>query len=167
MLFCTQNISQVRQNAVIFSDHEASHENVSPLLFGDFNDDILQLMKLEENHTGEGQQSVVGNACTDYYTMNDCGQLKSNHPAATPITSSQSDPGYASTHRTTTAPTESHGVSAFISYFSTILSLCKIPKLNGVDAYLCESFRIRFYRRLTFIRIMQKITMLGIAQSPS
>lgn len=98
---------QVRQNAVIFSDHETNHENVSPLLFGDFNDDILQLMKQEENHTDDEHQSAVAN----YYAINDCGQLKPNNPATTPMTSSQSDPGYASAHRTTTAPTESHGVS--------------------------------------------------------
>lgn len=104
---------QVRQNAVIFSDRDTNHENVSPLLFGDFNDDILQLMKQEENHTDD-EQSTVDDSCpnkydgVDYYAINDCGQLKPNNP--TPMTSSQSDPGYASAHRTT-VPTESHGVS--------------------------------------------------------
>lgn len=103
---------QVRQNAVIFSDYDTNHENVSPLLFGDFNDDILQLMKQEENHTDDEQSTFV-NSCTnkydgvDYYAINDCGQLKPNNP--TPTTSSQSDPGYASAHRTT-VPTESHVV---------------------------------------------------------
>lgn len=114
---------QVRQNAVIFSDRDTNHENVSPLLFGDFNDDILQLMKQDENHTDDDAQcnNVLIDSCTttatttnkydgvDGYAMNDCGQLKKpNNP--TPMTSSQSDPGYASAHRTT-VPTESHGVS--------------------------------------------------------
>lgn len=105
----------MRQNAVVFSDRDTNHENVSPLLFGDFNDDILQLMKQDANHLDDDDEQC--DSCTttnkydgvDYYAINDCGQLKKpNNP--TPMTSSESDPGYASAHRTN-VPTESHGVS--------------------------------------------------------
>lgn len=37
--------TQSRPAVIIFNDNEPSQDNVSPLLFGDFNDDILQLMK--------------------------------------------------------------------------------------------------------------------------
>lgn len=114
---------QARQTAVIFSDHDTNHENVSPLLFGDFNDDILQLMKQEENHIDgdipNGQPSIIdgvaGNCMNAYEgadyqaTNNDCAQLKPN--IQTPMMSSKSDPAYTSAHRAT-VPTESHEVSA-------------------------------------------------------
>lgn len=89
---------------------------MSPLLFGDFNDDILQLMKQEENHAENGPLSMENSSasnctsafeCADYSAMNDCTQSKPNN--LTPKMSSQSDPGYSSAHRTT-APTESHEV---------------------------------------------------------
>ncbi|XP_055311418.1 putative uncharacterized protein DDB_G0277255 isoform X2 [Sitodiplosis mosellana] len=109
-----------RQTAVIFSDRETNHENVSPLLFGDFNDDILQLMKQEENHVGSdtpnGPISITDSSasnCTNAFesavnhAIYDCNQSKPN--ILTPMMSSQSDPGYASAHRTT-VPTESHEV---------------------------------------------------------
>lgn len=112
--------TQARQTAVIFSDHDINHENVSPLQFGDFNDDILQLMKEEENRIDDdipnGQPSIdsVAGNCTNtfenvnYQTVNnDYNQLKPN--IQTPMMSSKSDPAYASAHRTT-IPTESHEV---------------------------------------------------------
>lgn len=81
-----------RTAAVIFSDRETSHENVSPLLFGDFNDDILQLMKqdgINDNVRGGGGD----------------GDMATKQNDLTPITSSKSDPGYASN------TSESHAVS--------------------------------------------------------
>lgn len=111
-------VLQARQTAIIFSYRETNHENVSPLLFGDFNDDILQLMKQEENHIDNvisngpssiSDSSVAQNASesADYSAITDCNQSKPN--IHTPMMSSQSDPGYTSAHRTT-APTESHEV---------------------------------------------------------
>lgn len=119
---------QARQNAVVFSDREMNHENVSPLLFGDFNDDILQLMKQEENHAvdetanGPTIDSSASNCVTafesaDNYAMNDCNQLKPN--IHTPMMSSQSDPGYASANKPRTiVPTESHEVHIIFTIFT-------------------------------------------------
>lgn len=81
------NITQ-RTAAVIFSDRETSHENVSPLLFGDFNDDILQLMKQDENQMADS----------------------SKHNDIAPLVSSKFDPGYASN----TSSTESHMVGSIV-----------------------------------------------------
>lgn len=99
---------------------------MSPLLFGDFNDDILQLMKQEENHVGSdtpnGPMSITidnssASKCTnafesaDKHAIYDCNQSKPN--IHTPMMSSQSDPGYASAHRTS-VPTESHEVNSSV-----------------------------------------------------
>lgn len=88
-------------------------------------------MKQEENHTGD-EQLAIGDSCGDYYAINDCGQLQPNNPTTTPMTSSQSDPGYASAHRTNTVPTESHGVrnGNFIAilYFGFEIGLCRERK---------------------------------------
>ncbi|XP_031638243.1 putative mediator of RNA polymerase II transcription subunit 26 isoform X2 [Contarinia nasturtii] len=117
----TQPQRTSRQNAVVFSQHQMSNEIMSPLLFGDFNDDILQLMKQEvENHVvdgaANGPTSIIDTSATncltafesaDNYATNDCNQPKPN--IHTPMMSSQSDPGYASANKPRTiVPTESH-----------------------------------------------------------
>lgn len=83
-------------------------------------------MKQEENHMGNdtqnGPMSITESSasnCTnafesaDNHAIYDCNQSKPN--IHTPMMSSQSDPGYASAHRTT-VPTESHEVN-FVKKF--------------------------------------------------
>lgn len=122
--------AQQRPAAVIFSDHETNNENVSPLLFGDFNDDILQLMKQDDgfvqykddlaanktvvvstpsgyNKTATSNYNTFESA--EYNTVTD----SDNGSNLTDITTmTQSDPGYSSTHHSTQS-TESPEVCNF------------------------------------------------------
>lgn len=93
------------------------------MLFGDFNDDILLLMKQEENHVanetinGRVDAMPSNGSCENTFKsadpMKNCSQSK-------PIKmSSQSDPTYASGHHTT-VPTESHKVSVIQLYIQYI-----------------------------------------------
>lgn len=87
--------------AVVFSDQGGNNnENVSPLLFGDFNDDILQLMKQEIK-----MEDINGNA----YDAN--ANHLPNHTDSAADAKLRSDPSYASAKRTN-VPTESHEVRA-------------------------------------------------------
>lgn len=78
-------------------------------------------MKQDENHTDDETLNELSSIhdlsvsncmsayeSADYHAINDSKQSKPN--IHTPTMSSQSDPGYASAHRTT-VPTESHGVN--------------------------------------------------------
>lgn len=100
-----------------------NQENVSPLQFGDFNDDILQLMKPEDNHlVGEtpngpvlithSSASYYANAyeCAANHAITNCNQLKQN--ILTPMMSSQPDPGNPVSAHGNTVPAESYQVNS-------------------------------------------------------
>lgn len=115
---CTNNrIHGAHRPAVIIcNDNDTINENVSPLLFGDFNDDILQLMKQDShqfsddksNNTSSSSNCAIINQSN--ITIDDADQMHSNlsklSDAAT-ITSPQSDPGYSSAHSRSTISTDS------------------------------------------------------------
>lgn len=94
--------NSAQRMAVVFSDQGGNNENVSPLLFGDFNDDILQLMKQEIK-----TEDTNGNAfdANGNHWINDTDSVIIHT-----TTTTRSDPSYASANRTN-APTESHEVS--------------------------------------------------------
>lgn len=102
-----------RPAVIIFNDNETSNENVSPLLFGDFNDDILQLMKQDDHphdHQTGGASSHhspssghIGNIVNSTAFDHIDPSTKANQT----ITSPQSDPGYSSAHSRNTFSTES------------------------------------------------------------
>lgn len=92
------NNSNTQRVAVVFSDQGGNNENICPLLFGDFNDDILQLMKQEVE-----MKDINGNPF-------DIIQSQGNNTDSATDATSKSDPCYASAIRTK-APTESHEVS--------------------------------------------------------
>lgn len=107
-----------RPAVIIFNDNETTNENVSPLLFGDFNDDILQLMK-QDDHPQE--QQTGGTSSSLHSPSGHIGKIVNSTAfdhidpstkANQTITSPQSDPGYSSAHSRNTFSTESLAAGA-------------------------------------------------------
>lgn len=87
---------QSRPAVIIFNDNDSPHENVSPLLFGDFNDDILQLMKQD----------------ADEQFSDDTCQTPTATAVPSEILSPLSDQGYASANNRSIHSTTAAAVAA-------------------------------------------------------
>lgn len=114
-----------RPAVIIFNDNETTNENVSPLLFGDFNDDILQLMKQDDHphdqHTGGTSSSLHSPSGHIGQIVNSTAfdHIDPSTKANQTITSPQSDPGYSSAHSRNTFSTESLAAGAVAGNVAT------------------------------------------------
>lgn len=103
-----------RPAVIIFNDNETISENVSPLLFGDFNDDILQLMKQDDQShpsisptTQSSPIPSATNAINSSANDSICGAGGPDDHCKAFTASPMSDAGYSSVHSRSTYSNES------------------------------------------------------------
>lgn len=126
-----------RPAVIIFNDNDVINENVSPLQFGDFNDDILQLMKQDDQVFQTISSTDVSNASSvsdcncilNSTTIDDNEKSQSMICNQRIITSPKFDPGSSPIHNRSTQSTESNKLSAAnVAAIDSMSSSSKVKK---------------------------------------